>query len=110
VQRTAVCIGDPDTFLSQSARVTVAGETVPGFLRTKRVRTCCLRQDIDHDCHHPDGRLDLSRPLCSDGQRAEVQDEVWVFTAYRYANNVRLIDGEPSSGQGDRQRGGSWAG
>ena len=101
VQRSAVCTADPDTFFSQPARVTVDGKTVSGFLGTERICTRCLRPDTDHDCHQPDGRLDFSRPRCPDGEAAQVQDEVWVFTAYRYGKNAGLIVGETDDAQSD---------
>jgi hypothetical protein len=101
VQRTAVCTADPDTFFSQPARVTVDGKTLSGFLSTERICTRCLRSDTDHDCHQPDGRLDFSRPRRPDGEAAEVQDEVWVFTAYRYAKNASLIVEELEQEQSD---------
>jgi hypothetical protein len=91
VQRTAACTGDPDTFFFQPARVTVGGKTVSGFLSTEWICTRCLRPDIGHDCHQPDGTLNFSVPRCPDGQPADIQRDVWVFTAHRYRKNAGLI-------------------
>jgi hypothetical protein len=98
---TAVCTADPDTFFSQPARVTVDGKTVSGFLSTGRICTRCLRSDTDHDCRQPDGSLDFFCPRCPNGDAAQVQDEVWVFTSYRYAKNARLIVGKLEQEQAD---------
>ena len=101
VQRTAVCTADPDTFFSPPARVTVDGKTVSGFLSTERICTRWLRSDTDHDCRQPDGSLDFFRPRCPNGDAAQVQDEVWVCTSYRYAKNARLIVGKLEQEQAD---------